>query len=180
MYPLRPTPTAFDGGDCCECTCEVGDFDSACSNFSDFDCRDPSAPCFDGEPTFPIDDDDVEPMSYYFAPWEEEGPLPTVDGSVEVGTKTEVGISATAYDMRPGSASGGVGCGEVGGDGCTPANSRDGVASDVESRWSCAAKLVDGDGPCQIEYTFGEPQDIVDIQVAFWKGDERTRTLEVS
>ena len=116
------------------------------------------------------DDDESEP----------EEVLPTVDGAVEVGTKTEVGVTATAYDVRPGASSGMVGCGEEGGDGCAPANSRDGIVSEVESRWSCSSKLVEGGGPCQIEYTFAEPQDIVDIQAAFWKGDERIRKLEVS
>ena len=106
--------------------------------------------------------------------------LPTVDGAVEVGTKTEVGVTATAYDVRPGESRGMAGCGEEGGDGCAPANSRDGIVSEVESRWSCSSKLVEGGGPCQIEYTFAEPQDVVDIQVAFWKGDVRDRTLEVS
>ncbi|CAM9938227.1 unnamed protein product, partial [Ectocarpus sp. 8 AP-2014] len=47
------------------------------------------------------------------------------------------------------------------------------------SRWSCASKIVPGGGPCQIEYVFGEPQDIEDIQVVFWNDDEHVRTLEV-
>eukprot|EP00752_Nemacystus_decipiens_P018357 g16468.t1 len=111
--------------------------------------------------------------------FEQEEPFPTVDGAVEVATKTEVRVAATAYDERPGRSSNMAGCGDEGGDGCAPSNSRDGVVSNVESRWSCATTLVGGGGPCQIEYTFAEPQDIVDIQVAFWKGDERTRTLDV-
>ncbi|CAM9830288.1 unnamed protein product, partial [Ectocarpus sp. 12 AP-2014] len=56
---------------------------------------------------------------------------------------------------------------------------RDGIYTDIESRWSCATRLVPDKGPCQIEFTFAEPQNIVEIQVAFWKGDERTRTLGV-
>ena len=119
-------------------------------------------------------------MSYEFVPWEQNGPLPTVEGAVEVGDKTEVSVTATGYDERPGRSAGMNGCGEDGGGGCEAANSRDGIASEVESRWSCAPSLVEGGGPCQIEYTFAEPQDIVGIQVAFWKGDERTRTLDVS
>ena len=118
-------------------------------------------------------------MSYEFVPWEQDGPLPTFEAAVEVDTKTEVGVIATAYDVRPGRSSFDVGCGVEGGDGCVPENSRDGIASEIESRWSCATKLVEGGGPCQIEYTFAEPQDIVDIMVSFWKGNERIRTLDV-
>lgn len=40
-------------------------------------------------------------------------------------------------------------------------------------------KLTDPEGPCQIVYMFGEPQDIVDIQIAFYKGGERTREVAV-
>ncbi|CAM9269151.1 unnamed protein product [Pylaiella littoralis] len=164
----------YDGGDCCECTCDTAnniyyDDDNTCTDAS-FDCQDPSAWCF-GEPP--------ASMSYDFALWEDEEPLPTLDGAVDVGTNTVVAVSATAYDVRPGASGGQQGCGEVGGDACAPANTLDGIVSDPESRWSCAAELVDGGGPCQIEYTFDEPQDIVDIQVAFYKGDERTRTLDV-
>ncbi|CAN0206537.1 unnamed protein product [Ectocarpus sp. 12 AP-2014] len=118
-------------------------------------------------------------MSYDFVRWEEAESLPTVVDAVEVGTKTEVGVSATAHDVRPGSSGDDVGCGEVGGLGCTATNTRDGIVSDTESRWSCATSLVPNEGPCQIEFTFAEPQTIVDIQVAFWKGNDRTRTLGV-
>ncbi|CAM9823118.1 unnamed protein product, partial [Ectocarpus sp. 4 AP-2014] len=88
-------------------------------------------------------------------------------------------VTSTAFDERPGRSSGDVGCGEDGGDGCAPTNTRDGIYTDIESRWSCATRLVPDEGPCQIEFTFAEPQNIVEIQVAFWKGDERTRTLGV-
>ncbi|CAM9891772.1 unnamed protein product, partial [Pylaiella littoralis] len=171
---------AFDGGDCCECTCEnpFGFYWACDEYYNRFDCKDTSAPCYGEEYIAPIEADD-DSMSYEFVSWEDEESLPTVDGAVEIGTKIEVRVSATAYDARPGVSNGESGCGDVGGDGCAPANSRDGISSDMESRWSCASYLVDGEGPCQIEYTFGEPQDIVDIQVAFWKENERTRTLEV-
>ncbi|CAN0298091.1 unnamed protein product, partial [Ectocarpus fasciculatus] len=172
----------YDGGDCCSCTCEsVWDDDYSCSGeYNSFNCIDPNASCF-GEVTtgtgyYGTDDG---PMSYAFIPWEETEALPTVNGAVEVGTKTEVGVSATAHDVRPGSHGGEVGCGEVGGLGCAATNTRDGIYSEIESRWSCSTKLLDDEGPCQIEFTFAEPQAIEDIQVAFWKGNERTRTLLV-
>ncbi|CAN0440595.1 unnamed protein product, partial [Pylaiella littoralis] len=175
--------SGWDGGDCCSCTCESKwDDDWTCSaDGSGFDCKDPSASCYSEEPT--LLSDDQEWMSYEFVdefvPWEQEGLLPTLEGAVEVGTKTEVGVSATAYDVRPGAHGGMTGCGEVEGDGCAPANTRDGISSEAESRWSCATKLVEDEGPCVIGYIFGEPQDIIDIQVAFFKGDERTRTIDV-
>ena len=124
-------------------------------------------------PSAGIDDD----SSGTFISQEQEAPVPTLDNAVEVGTKTEVSVTATAHDTRP---VGERGCGEDGGDGCSPAKSHDGISSDVESRWSCSPKLVAGGGPCKIEYTFAEPQDIMDIEVAFWKGNERVRTLYVS
>ncbi|CAM9310619.1 unnamed protein product, partial [Ectocarpus fasciculatus] len=171
---------AYDGGDCCECTCESSElwdrYDStSCTSY--FDCQDPTAPCFDEESTLLENEDDDGPLSYEF--WD-EAELTTIGTvAVEVGTKTDVSVSATAYDTRPGLSSGDVGCGEVGGDGCAPANTRDGISDEAESRWSCASEIVPDGGPCQIEYVFGEPQNIEDIQVAVWKGDERTRTLEV-
>ncbi|CAM9513011.1 unnamed protein product, partial [Ectocarpus sp. 12 AP-2014] len=181
---LNTPECGYDGGDCCSCTCQSPDDDDySCSSESGFfDCHDPSASCF-GEGTTGSDDfsfhDDDQPMSYEFVSWEETESLPTVVYAVEVGTKTEVGVSATAHDVRPGSSGDDVGCGEVGGLGCKATNTRDGIVSDIESRWSCATSLVPDEGPCQIEFTFSEPQTIVDIQVAFWKGNERTRTLGV-
>ncbi|CAM9132154.1 unnamed protein product [Ectocarpus sp. 13 AM-2016] len=171
----------YDGGDCCSCTCQ-GDDDWSCGGYFSFECKDPSASCF-GEETTGSDDfsfhDDYQPMSYELVSWEETEALPTVIDAVEVATKTEVGVSATAHDVRPGSSGDDVGCGEVGGPGCTATNTRDGIVSDMESRWSCATSLAPDEGPCQIEFAFAEPQNIVDIQVAFWKGNERTRTLGV-
>lgn len=87
-------------------------------------------------------------------------------------------MTATAFDERPGEAGGEVGCGE---DGCLPELAHDGVSdlSDVGSRWSCAEDIVPDGGQCEIEFAFGSPQDIMDVRVAFWKGDERTRSLKV-
>ncbi|CAN0520792.1 unnamed protein product, partial [Ectocarpus sp. 8 AP-2014] len=114
-----------------------------------------------------------------FVPWEETESLPTVVDAVEVDTKTEVGVSATAHDVQHGSSGDNVGCGEIAGLGCAATNTRDGILSDIESRWSCATRLVPDEGPCQIEFSFAEPQNVVDIQVAFWKDNERIRTLDV-
>lgn len=68
------------------------------------------------------------------------------------------------------------GCGQ---DGCAPRLSRDDISDDPESRWSCAQMIVPDGGLCEIEFVFQDPQDIKEVQVAFWKGDVRSRTLEV-
>lgn len=108
------------------------------------------------------------PLSF---PQEEAG------GYVEAGIKTSVDVTATAHDERPGQDSGDVGCGE---DGCLPDLAHDGVdEDDIESRWSCAKDIVPAGEQCEISFTFGSPQDIMDVEVDFWKGDERTRTLKV-
>ena len=99
-----------------------------------------------------------------------------VDGYVEAGTKTNVFVSANAYDSRPGRATGGNGCMDGG---CAPELTRDGITADVESRWSCNPSIVPDGGLCVIEFVVEAPQDIMNVQVAFWRGDERTRTLEV-
>ena len=98
-------------------------------------------------------------------------------GYVEAGTKTTVTTSANAYDTRPGEDSDDVGCGE---DGCAPALARDGISVDIESRWSCAQKIVPDGALCKIEFTFESPQDIVEVEVAFAYGELRSRSLEVS
>ena len=59
--------------------------------------------------------------------------------------------------------------------GCVPANTRDGSLS---SRWSCSESLLD-DAQCEIIYGFDEPQAISIMRIAFYKGSESTRRLEV-
>ncbi|CAN0169681.1 unnamed protein product, partial [Laminaria digitata] len=64
--------------------------------------------------------------------------------------------------------------------GCEPALTRDGVTDDDESRWSCRKDIVPDGGQCEIEFRFDTPQDLLDVQVAFYKGDERSRTLKIN
>ena len=138
-------PSGYDGGDCCECTCDpTAEYECGHGLHGGYSCVDPSASCF--------------------------------EGSVEAGTKTTVDVSANAFDNRQGPDSDGVGCGQ---DGCEPVLSRDGNSYDTESRWSCAQKIVPVGEACEIGFTFEDPQDIVELQVAFWKVDQRSRTLEV-
>ena len=89
-----------------------------------------------------------------------------MSGLVDAGVRTWVDVDATDYDHRDADDGG---CDP---DGCVPENTRDGSRA-ANSRWSCQ-----GDGCC-ITYSFEEPQDIVRMRIAFHKGDERIRTLNV-
>ena len=90
---------------------------------------------------------------------------------VDVGERTRVVTKASAYDER----TSGYGCSP---DGCIPENTRDGSLR-ANSRWSCQGHLVTGVGGCRIEYNFEDPQDIVKVRIAFHRGDENNRTLNV-
>ena len=81
-----------------------------------------------------------------------------------------VSASANGWDTRVD----GDGCSPSG---CVPSNVLDGSFDDV-SRWSCSAKVSDVDA-CELTLEFDEPQDIVRMRMAFYKGDERTRSLNV-
>lgn len=87
---------------------------------------------------------------------------------MEAGENTTVMVSANGYDER----TSGFGCSP---DGCVAANTRDGS---LFSRWSCKEDLLGGIN-CEITYTFGEPQDIAVMRIAFYKGSQRTRRLKV-
>ncbi|CAM9850942.1 unnamed protein product [Ascophyllum nodosum] len=96
-------------------------------------------------------------------------PTPTpASGLVEAGTRTTVLVNANAFDSR----TSGTGCAPIG---CVAVNTRD---SSLSSRWSCKGDLLDGES-CEITFNFEEPQDIVRMDIAFYKGTERTRLLEV-
>lgn len=101
---------------------------------------------------------------------------PCVDGLVDAGTKTVVTVSTNAYDTRPGADSNDIGCNL---DGCLPELARDGNNDDIESRWSCARKIVVEDDACEITFDLQDAQDIKDVQVSFWKKDIRMRKLQV-
>ncbi|CAM9470281.1 unnamed protein product, partial [Sphacelaria rigidula] len=92
------------------------------------------------------------------------------DDLVDSSVRTTVTISDDSpYDER----TSGSGCSP---NGCTPENTRDGDTSE-ESRWSCKYALEDT--TCKVTYYFEEPQDIVELKVAFYKGDQRSRSLKI-
>lgn len=90
---------------------------------------------------------------------------------VDARKRTTVSVDAVAYDWR----TEGAGCSP---DGCLPENTRDN-SRDANSRWSCKVNIIEGNGGCRIDYSFAEPQDIKRIRIAFHKGDENTRALNV-
>lgn len=88
----------------------------------------------------------------------------------DASVKTTVSVSANAYDTRP---SNNDGCGNTG---CLPELARD-SSTMPESRWSCSKSL--GSGNCYMEFEFDTPQDVISMNIAFHKGDERTRKIKV-
>ena len=80
-------------------------------------------------------------------------------------------VSASGYDTRPYYP----GCSPHG---CIPENTRDGSRAS-NSRWSCKGDILDNDKGCWIKYSFHEPQDLENIRIAFYEGDENTRKLKV-
>lgn len=91
-------------------------------------------------------------------------------GLVDARETTEVTVRANAWDGR----TSGYGCSP---NGCIPQLTRDG-STRGESRWSCKEGLLGGKN-CVITFEFEEPQDIVDMRISFYKGDERTRKLKI-
>ncbi|CAN0133967.1 unnamed protein product [Scytosiphon promiscuus] len=89
---------------------------------------------------------------------------------VEAGTLASVTTSAVLYDARLSNSNG---CDP---EGCTAALTRDGDMSDG-SRWSCAPSLG---GSCSISYDLGAVRNLSQLRVALYKGDTRTRTMDVS
>ena len=93
---------------------------------------------------------------------------------VDASKRTSVDVDANGYDER----TSGNGCSPSG---CVPYNTRDGEPWS-NSRWSCKGEILDSsdeDDGCCIWYTFEEPQDIEEVSIAFDRGTERTRCLDV-
>ena len=87
---------------------------------------------------------------------------------VDASEKTTVTVNANAYDTRISE----FGCAPYG---CKADNTRDG---NLSTRWSCQEGRLK-DENCEVTYTFEQPQDIVQMLIAFYKGDERAHKLKV-
>lgn len=83
---------------------------------------------------------------------------------------TDVTASANGWDTRVG----GSGCAP---NGCLPSNVLDN-SIEPASRWSCQAASA-GIDVCELTLEFDAPQDLVQMDMAFYKGDERTRSVNV-
>lgn len=95
--------------------------------------------------------------------------LSLVPALTDAGRFTTITTYANAWDTR----ATGNGCSPSG---CVPQNTRDGEIL-PESRWSCKEDLPDDN--CELLFTFGEPVDVEQIRIAFYNGDERTRSLKI-
>lgn len=87
-------------------------------------------------------------------------------GLVDAATRTTVTVSASAYDEE--------GCGSSG---CSADLTRDSDSEEDDSRWSCHYDLEDSN--CKLWYRFEDPQYLDSVELAFYKGDQRTRSFLV-
>lgn len=81
-----------------------------------------------------------------------------------------VAVSANGWDTR----TEGFGCAPSG---CVAANTVD-DSIEPESRWSCKAE-VSGVDACELTIAFDAPTDIVELRMAFYRGEERTRAINI-
>ncbi|CAM9952012.1 unnamed protein product [Ascophyllum nodosum] len=68
--------------------------------------------------------------------------------------------------------------------GCNPAGcsgdlTTDGDRETPDSRWSCSPSLGSAGSTCSIIYGLSDPQFIQAINIALYRGDERTRTIDI-
>ncbi|CAM9918634.1 unnamed protein product, partial [Ectocarpus sp. 8 AP-2014] len=94
---------------------------------------------------------------------------------VEASTLATVTVAAPLYDTTVTASDGG--CSPTG---CIGDNTRDGDATSLESRWSCKPALGDAGSVCGITYGLGIQYQLTGLNIAMYKGDERTRTLEIN
>ncbi|CAM9160508.1 unnamed protein product [Ectocarpus sp. 4 AP-2014] len=94
---------------------------------------------------------------------------------VEASTLATVTVAAPLYDTTVTASDGG--CSPTG---CIGDNTRDGDATSLESRWSCKPALGDAGSVCRITYGLGIQYQLTGLNIAMYRGDERTRTLEIN
>lgn len=66
---------------------------------------------------------------------------------------------------------------ECGSSDCSADLTRDSDSEDDDSRWSCHYDLEAKN--CKLWYRFGEPQYLHSVELAFFRGDQRTRSFKV-
>lgn len=92
---------------------------------------------------------------------------------VDAREVTTVTVDAPLYDPNLASANG---CDPAG---CVGDLTRDGDLTDLRSRWSCRPALGPTGSTCSITYTLGESLAIEALKIAMYKGNLRSRTLDV-
>ncbi|CAM9670164.1 unnamed protein product [Ascophyllum nodosum] len=93
--------------------------------------------------------------------------------TVDAGEVTTVEVDAPLYDTRL-SVDGG--CDPSG---CIASMTRDGDLTTTDSRWSCKPELSSTGETCSITYTLADSMTIEELSIAMYKGDERTRTMDI-
>ena len=83
---------------------------------------------------------------------------------------TGITASANGWDTRVN----GAGCAP---NGCVPANVLDN-SIDSKSRWSCKAASSNID-VCELTFKFDAPHNLVQMEMALYRGDKRTRSVNV-
>ncbi|CAN0405209.1 unnamed protein product, partial [Ascophyllum nodosum] len=96
----------------------------------------------------------------------------TEAGTVEAGTLITVTIDAPLYDTNTADDNG---CDPTG---CVGEFTRDGDVT-PNSRWSCKPSLGPDGSTCSIKYSLADVVSIEALNIALYKGDERTRTIEI-
>ncbi|CAM9670498.1 unnamed protein product [Ascophyllum nodosum] len=87
---------------------------------------------------------------------------------------TTVAVDASLYDTTL-SVDGG--CDPIG---CVGNLTRDGDITSTDSRWSCKPELSSStDSTCSITYSLSDSLSIEGLNIAMYKGDERTRTVDI-
>lgn len=85
--------------------------------------------------------------------------------SSEAGSQTKVTTTSSAHDKN--------GCLAPG---CVAELTRDGNFGD-NSRWACRYNIDENN--CKLRYKFEDPQELISVDLAFYKGDERKRAFRI-
>eukprot|EP00903_Cladosiphon_okamuranus_P020463 g18782.t1 len=93
--------------------------------------------------------------------------------SIEASTLATVTVDAPLYDTNLGVANG---CDPAG---CVGDLTRDGDATTLESRWSCKPALGAAGSTCLIKYALSDELTLNALNIALFKGNTRTRTMDI-
>ncbi|CAM9345152.1 unnamed protein product [Pylaiella littoralis] len=92
---------------------------------------------------------------------------------VDASKFTTVTVDAPLYDTMTGDDNG---CDPMG---CQGSLTRDGDEITPGSRWSCKPALDEAGSSCSIMYSLAAPMQVFGLNIAMYKGDERTRDMDI-